>query len=182
MEVVILFTQLPNYSEDINEILNLRVVANQILNFIYYSEVEKDILIVNYKNIHDYLISFKINILNYIDKLIILLIEEYKRLYSIYENKINYINHIRDGIIKIKSINLDYLNNILTSLNYLKIDDSYDYLIDMPIRSLTNENINLLTNKLNKLDSDINYLENITSEEYYISELETLEKQLKLSD
>ena len=176
LEINIKFNQLPSSDESIYEILNLKSTATQILNFIFYSEddEENNGLIFYYKNVYQYLDSFKDNMINNIYKLRTLLAEEYKEQLLLIENKIRYINDIRNGDIKIDKFNTPYINNKLEELKYMKIDNNFDYLIDMTIRSLTNENIQVLTNKFNKIEEDLTYVVNTTNEEYYINELEKL--------
>jgi DNA topoisomerase-2 len=176
LEINIRFNQIPSDDENIYEILNLKKSNTQILNFIFYSEEDNDNsgLIHYYDKVYNYLDMFKLNMLNNIFKLKNILINIYNEEYLILQNKINYINSVKNNRIQVNLFNNEYLDNILNKLNFKKINNSFDYLIDMSMRSLTNENIINFDKKLKKLEKDLDYIKNISSEDYYNNELDNL--------
>jgi DNA topoisomerase-2 len=74
------------------------------------------------------------------------------------------------------NVKKDKLFSYLESEEYYKVDDNYDYLINMTISTLTKERVIKLENEYNKKIEDVNNLEALTVEEIWKSEiLECLE-------
>ena len=66
------------------------------------------------------------------------------------------------------------LENILKDKNYIMINDSYDYLLKLPIHTLTEESIEKLTNEEAEKKTLYNNLLEAKIEEIWINELEEL--------
>ena len=77
---------------------------------------------------------------------------------------------------EVDEINLD---NQLENLNYQHIDDSYEYLIKMPIKSFTKQNIIKLETELSKLNNELELIIHTTEQNMWIKELNELELMIK---
>ena len=66
------------------------------------------------------------------------------------------------------------INNLLKEKDYLMIDDSYDYLIKMPMYSVCIEEVEKLMNQNKIVKDKLDYIKNISVEELWKKELLTL--------
>lgn len=92
-------------------------------------------------------------------------------------NKKVFIECVLDERINIK----DSLNNIRNKMEQLKlqkINNSYDYLLDMKISSLTKDKLDELKSKINIMQNVEKTLENTTIEDMWLEELKQLKKKL----
>jgi DNA topoisomerase-2 len=60
---------------------------------------------------------------------------------------------------------------VLHSLGYLKIEDSFDYLIKMPMNSLTKKNVEKLKMEYAKLVEEIQNIENKQIQQMWLTDL-----------
>lgn len=94
-------------------------------------------------------------------------------------NKVKFITEILNDVIDLRRKKNDQVVNLLESRNYDKLDnnDEYDYLIKMPMNSVTEENINKLTNLHDEKTQLLEILHNTSEEQMWISELDSLLEQ-----
>jgi len=91
------------------------------------------------------------------------------------QNRVKYINFILDGTIDLKKIEDDEnLYLILQNLGHLKIDDSFDYLIKMPMNSLTKKNVEKLNSEHAKLVQEIQIVQDKTISQMWWDDLENI--------
>ena len=112
--------------------------------------------------------------LKYIEKRKKFLLERY-----IYNNNINnskkrFIELYIKGKLKINNVKKEELIEELEKLKFLKIEDSYDYLLKMPIYSLTFEKIEELKQAIEELENKIIDLKNSTAEQIWLNDLKKL--------
>ena len=112
--------------------------------------------------------------LKYIEKRKNFLLDRY-----IYNNNINnskkrFIELYIKGKLKINNVKKEELIEELEKLKFLKIDDSYDYLLKMPIYSLTFEKIEELKQAIEELENKIIDLKNSTAEQIWLNDLKKL--------
>lgn len=97
---------------------------------------------------------------------------------KILSNKGKFIKFILDGKLEIKN---KPKNDIITSMEALsleKIDDSYDYLLRMPLWSLTFEMFEKMKQDWSNLKKEIEDLEKIDPKDMYLTDLKELKKKL----
>ena len=94
-------------------------------------------------------------------------------------NKVKFITEILNDVIDLRRKKNDQVVSLLESRNYDKLDnnDEYDYLIKMPMNSVTEENINKLTNLHDEKTQLLEILHNTSEEQMWISELDSLLEQ-----
>jgi len=113
----------------------------------------------------------------------------------IIESKVKFINEIIDETFIInKRTRKDIIeqlykkeyvilnDNVITltkDIKFNKIGNDYDYLIKMPLYSLSQDKIDELTKELEKNNNEYNILENKTVKDMWITELDSLTEQLK---
>jgi DNA topoisomerase-2 len=128
------------------------------------------------KDIIEYFVNFR---LGYYIKRKEYLLDKMRYDLKVLANRGRFIKFILDGKLEIKSrtkeeIMLDCLN-----LGLEKIEDSYDYLLRMPLWSLTKELFEKLKDDYRAKKSDIESLSLIETKDMYLSDLAELKKKLK---
>jgi DNA topoisomerase-2 len=128
------------------------------------------------KDIIEYFVNFR---LGYYIKRKEYLLDKMRYDLKVLANRGRFIKFILDGKLEVKSrtkeeIMLDCLN-----LGLDKIEDSYDYLLRMPIWSLTKELFEKLKDDYRAKKSDIESLSLIETKDMYLSDLAELKKKLK---
>ena len=96
---------------------------------------------------------------------------------SINEQRYKFIKYVLSKKIKIDDTIVN-ITKSLEDLKFIKINDSYDYLLDMKISSLTHDKMIQLENLINKIKEEINTLKNTTIEDIWLSELKELKSKL----
>jgi len=94
--------------------------------------------------------------------------------YLILSQKIKFIIDVIENNIQIMNIKLHLIEEQLTTKNYIKINDNYNYLLQMPISQLTNEKKEKLESEVAKLNDDIIKLKNTSIINIWYDELNEL--------
>ena len=93
---------------------------------------------------------------------------------NINNSKKRFIELYIKGKLKINNVKKEELIEELEKLKFLKIEDSYDYLLKMPIYSLTFEKIEELKQAIEELENKIIDLKNSTAEQIWLNDLKKL--------
>lgn len=93
------------------------------------------------------------------------------------ENKLKFIMKVveSDHFLKQKDF---MINNELESENFLKVNDTFNYLLDIPVRGCTITAIENLTHTICRLKTDLENLKKQSQEEMWLKELEELAEHL----
>jgi DNA topoisomerase-2 len=94
-------------------------------------------------------------------------------------NKGKFIKLILDGKIKINNIPKSEIVEQIESANLDKVDETYDYLLRMPIYSLTKENFEKIKNDFVGKKQEVEELKSTDPKELYFRDLNELKKNLK---
>ena len=90
-------------------------------------------------------------------------------------NRYRFVKEIAiDKTLNVNNKRKSVLEDELTTKKYDKIDDSYNYLLSMPIHSLTKERLDELRKQLDETTERLNYYKAVSVEELWTSELEAL--------
>ena len=92
------------------------------------------------------------------------------------KNKYTYIMEVLEGTIDLRKKKSDEIQEILKS--YMKVEDSYNYLIKMTMDSVSEENVSSLKKEYDSKKKELTELQKTTIEMMWIKELTTLEKLL----
>tara|TARA_Y100000816_G_C26108168_1_gene589803 strand:- start:685 stop:4134 length:3450 start_codon:yes stop_codon:yes gene_type:complete len=107
-------------------------------------------------------------------------LKELEKIIKILSNKSRFIKEQCEDIIDLRRKKSDVVNNLLNSRNYDLIDESYKYLVSMPISSLIEENIEKLNKDKKVKEKERNELLNTTIENMWIKELQELSEYYKI--
>lgn len=107
------------------------------------------------------------------------LINELQKETTKLSNKVKFISEILNDVIDLRRKKNDQVVSLLESRGYDKLDnnDEYDYLIKMPMNSVTEENIDKLNNLHDEKSKLLEILHNTTEEQMWIDELDSLLEQ-----
>lgn len=104
------------------------------------------------------------------------LLEKIQHDCDVLENKYRYIGEILEDTIDLRKKKSSDIDLLLTKKEYMRLHEKYDYLIKMPMDSVSEENVNHLkaerTSKLELLDS----IKNTTIKQMWLNELAELEE------
>jgi DNA topoisomerase-2 len=106
------------------------------------------------------------------------IIKKLKRELLILEAKSRFIKEYIEGELQINKKSKDYIIALLEERDYPTDEDSYDYLLRLPIYSLTLEKINELNKQCENKKRELQFIKNKTPEELWKIDLEDLIKKL----
>jgi len=127
-------------------------------------------------DIIEYFVNFR---LTYYHKRKQFLLDKLNRELKILSNKGRFIKAIIDGKLKVNNVAKAQIIEGIESLGLDKIDDSYDYLLRMPIYSLTKEMYDKLKEDFKIKKEEIVKLEATNPKDMYILDLTELKKKFK---
>lgn len=98
---------------------------------------------------------------------------------EVIKNRMLFIKSVIEDKIKINKRSKDEIEKDLVSLNLLKVNDSFSYLLNMSIISLTKEKLIELKEEFDKSKEKWKILNDTTIENIWLSELDELKKKMK---
>lgn len=129
------------------------------------------------------IIDYYYNIrLDYYDKRKKLQLNQILHNINVIENKIIFIKNVIDDKLKINKRPKEDIEKDIIKLNLLKINDSYNYLLNMAIVSLTKEKLIELKEELEKIKNDYKELDATKIEDIWLDELNELKKKINKDD
>jgi DNA topoisomerase II len=123
-----------------------------------------------------YFVNFR---LGYYQKRKDFLLDKKNKELKVLSNRGRFIKAILDGKLKINNIAKDEIIKQIEDMELDKIDDSYDYLLRMPIYSLTRELFEKLKADFTEKKAEIKELEETKPSDMYLLDLSDLKKKLK---
>lgn len=164
-------------NNDCNQLLQQLKLVKPITEIITALDENNKLIIFN--SIHELIDNFIKFRLNVYQQRIDYLLQDYMHKILILENKANFIKYIIDKKLIISNVAHDIVESNMQELNLIKIDNSYQYLLSMPISTLTNERYNQIKHDLNDLKLKRDVLLKQTPKMLYIADLITLQSELK---
>ena len=107
------------------------------------------------------------------------LIQKLKRELLIISNKARFIKDIIEGKLKINNVPRKEIISYLETNKYDKLDGSFNYLLSMPIYTLTKERYEELLKQLESKKIELQKTESLKIKNMYLSDLKELKKSLK---
>ena len=98
------------------------------------------------------------------------LIKNLKELINIEESKQKFILAIINNKLQLHKLDDDKINNKLDSMKLFKVNN-YDYLLNMPSRSLTKSNIQNLEIKISKLKKELDKIKKLSAKQIWLNDL-----------
>ena len=92
-------------------------------------------------------------------------------------NKRNFLEEVMNDTLIIKHRSEDDIIKDLETKQFDKEEESYNYLLKMPIKNFTQQKLDKLDNEINKIEIDIKTLKNTTENELWIKDLDEFEKE-----
>jgi DNA topoisomerase-2 len=96
----------------------------------------------------------------------------------IIENKVKYIREVLASTIDIRRMKKDAVYKLLSDKNYMLIEDNYNYLIKLPMDSVTDEKIAELENKYESKRIELDEISMLSIEHMWMRELDILSQEL----
>jgi DNA topoisomerase-2 len=164
--------QLQNQMDDIEKTLKLTTTLS-ISNMNLFNEKEK---LTHYEQPHEIIDDFILKRIGYYTKRKEHIIQVLEKELILLQNKYKYIQQVLDGSIDLRKKTIEQIYTILHNLTYVKIDDSYNYLIKMTMDSVSIENVETLKKQFETKEKELNIIKKTTIEESWLNELSDLEK------
>lgn len=117
--------------------------------------------------------------MDFYDKRKIFQIQQLKYEIEVIKNRMLFIKSVIEDKIKINKRSREQVETDILVLNLMKVNDSYNYLLNMSIVSLTKEKLVELKDEFEKSKEKLKQLELITIDEIWLNELDELKKKLK---
>jgi len=177
IDYTIKFTResLAQYDEDkLIKLLKLEETETEI--FTTLDENGKLKIFDSSKDIIEYFVNFR---LTYYIRRKEYLLNKLRQELKVLANRGRFIKFILDGKLEVKGRKKDEIVLDCWKLGLEKMDDSYDYLLRMPIWSLTQELFDKLKDDYRNKKSEVEQLEKIEPKDMYIEDLSELKKKLK---
>jgi len=164
--------------DELYEMFNLIQKSSETLAFLYYySPKEKTIRV--YDNLAEYLKDWIIERLKWYQVRKDYILNNIKYKIMIAENKLRFIQDILEKTIIIEKKKKKEIEKQLSDKNYDLVDNKYDYLLNMPLYSLTYEKIEELKKLINKLKKEYKEIKKTTPQQFWLKDLEELEPLIK---
>ena len=92
-------------------------------------------------------------------------------------NRARYIKETLDGVVDLRRKNAPQVEELMLSRKFDKIEDSFKYLIKMPMDSVTLENVEQIMKEREVCEKDLATLKATTLEQIWLSELDVLDRE-----
>ena len=160
--------------EKLVKLLKLEESSTEIFSTL--DEFGKLMIFENTSDIIKYFVNFR---LKYYHKRKQFLLDKMNRELKILSNRGRFIKAIIDGKLKVNNVSKAIIIEGIEAMGLDKIDDSYDYLLRMPIYSLTKEMYDKLKEDFTIKKEEIKTLEATDPKDMYILDLTELKKKFK---
>ena len=160
--------------EKLIKLLKLEESSTEIFSTL--DEFGKLKIFENTSDIIKYFVEFR---LTYYHKRKQFLLDKMNRELKILSNRGRFIKAIIDGKLKVNNVSKAIIIEGIEAMGLDKIDDSYDYLLRMPIYSLTKEMYDKLKEDFTIKKEEIKTLEATDPKDMYILDLTELKKKFK---
>lgn len=94
-------------------------------------------------------------------------------------NKARYIQAILNDELDLRKKKTQELHDILVEAKYSKVDDSFKYLIKMPMDSVTEENVKQIMEERDETQDELEFIKKMSIQKMWYSELELFETEFK---
>ena len=138
---------------------------------------DENLKLRTYNNVDEICESFYKFRLPYFEKRKEVLISKFKNNFELLDNQIKFINLVKQNT-KIFNLEEKEIISFLTKNNIKKYDDSYDYLINMSFKQLSQNNLDKLLSKVKEIKNKKNILESKSPKDLWLDDLIVLEKNI----
>lgn len=163
-------------SEDSNGIHKLLKLNTTISTTNMYMYDSKESL-KKYLNVKDIIDEFYDVRLEYYEKRRNYRINQLEHELMIISNKVRFILENIDGTIVLKHKTIHEINELLKNKKYNQLNDSYDYLTNMKLISLSKEKVDELLKEKNNKENELNYIKTTSNNTIWLNELDAFENE-----
>lgn len=167
-------SDMKNIENNLISIFKLETYFSQNNMFLF----DKDGKIKHYKNVYDIINDFYDVRIDFYQKRKDYQINKLEYEKKILINKMKFINEILNKNLEIQNKKRVDIEKNIENLKIIKIDDSYNYLLNMSLLSLTNEKLKELKNIYDNKKSEIDILKTTSIEQMWLKELNILFKKI----
>jgi len=160
--------------EKLVKLLKLEEASTEIFSTL--DEFGKLKIFENSSDIIEYFVNFR---LTYYHKRKAFMLNKMQHELKILSNRGRFIKAILDEKLKVNGVSKSVIIEGIEEMGLEKIDDSYDYLLRMPIYSLTKELFEKLKEDFTAKKADIKTLEETDPKDMYLEDLNELKKKFK---
>jgi len=153
----------------------LKMEEKQSENLTMLDENGKLKVFDNVKDIIEYFVNFR---LSYYDKRKAYLIKTLQEQLTVLSNKAAFIKAIIDGKLKINNVPKQDIVTWLTMAKFNEVDGSYNYLLSMPIHTLTKEKYEELLAQKQEKTAELDVIKSTAPIDMYKKDLNDLKKVL----
>jgi DNA topoisomerase-2 len=139
---------------------------------------DEDNQLTHYDSASDIIINFISSRIKYYVTRKEVQLKDLKEEIYILKNKYTYIQELLDETIDLRKKKSEQIKEMLSSKNYMLLEDSYNYLIKMSMDSVSYENVKELKDKYESKINEMNILEKTNVKTIWLNELNDLEKML----
>ena len=134
----------------------------------------------HYNSVKDIIDDYYKVRLDYYDKRKTYMIDLLEHECVILRNKWNYIQELLNDTIDLRKKKSEEINIMLTKKNYVKIENSFNYLVKMSMDSVSEESIEELKSKYENKQNILENLKSTTIEQLWLNDINDLKKSLEL--
>lgn len=158
---------------------DFKMISTRAVNTNNMHLFDKNGIITKYANVSEILKEFYDVRLEYYVKRKEHKLNQYEKELLNLDSRIKFIMSIIDGKLKVANGKKEDILNFLEKNKFPKMNDKYDYLINMPVYNLTYEKKEELLKEFNNKDSQYEMYKKKTIENLWMDDLTELEKHLK---
>jgi DNA topoisomerase II len=152
----------------------LKLTSNlSLTNMVLFTNENK---IRKYKSVDEIILDFFHERLDFYQKRIHHVLQCLKKKKVILENKAKFLLHVVEQKIILFNKNNSEIISQLEEMNFVRIEKSFDYLLSMPIRTITKEKYNLLLKEISDLADEIKRMEKISPKQLWKQELREVQE------
>lgn len=169
---------LPTYNNECNDLeKHLNMIVTKTTNNMHLFDSKQRMQ--KYAKVEDIIDSYFPVRLEMYNKRKEYLIEKLRREVMVLHNKARFIEEQCEDKIDLRRKKADAVNKLLETSKYDKVDDSYNYLTNMPISSVLEENIVKLRQERDKKQNELDVLLKTKIEDMWREELDIFVKKYK---
>jgi DNA topoisomerase-2 len=101
-------------------------------------------------------------------------IKSLTKLSDICNNKVRYINEMLNDTLELRRKTKQDIFDMLENKQYLKVEDKFDYLLNMPMYSVCKDKVDELKKEKINFDKQLDYIKTISAEDLWKSELKNI--------
>jgi DNA topoisomerase-2 len=135
--------------------------------------------ITKYNTPLDVILEFYQVRLNYYTKRKNYIIDQLEKDMEIMQNKIRFIKAVISRELEVSEMKKIELEKYLSDNDYLLVNDSYDYLLRIPIYNLTKDKVQEIEDEYEKSQKHLNDIRDKKEQQMWLDELELFEKEYK---